>query len=331
MSHYKRVLLPTKITETRHPDSIIELNKLVKILTLTELELVGITSEYNPVLTSSLHSLNNGVYLSITGFTDKYEYLLTSENIPQVDDSNNYVKKNDRELPQEEITIHLSFHVTQYNEYGVPVFPSGLHVKSGDFRDFVGRRTDRRMKKILCVLINDPDSLTLEIINEYTFLEPTINFWDLQSMLINSISELMTKYYNYIIVKEETLLSGADLYNYRVKELSSVEYQIEMHNKKIQEIKNMEDYAINRLVYDKEIKNIRDTIGLLNMHINSSLGMKPEEFKKITEEKKSSLSKFQESHASHDKSLYRQKYIKYKHKYIKLKNKLHSQLRHEVI
>ena len=319
MSEFKQVLVPIQITETRYPDTVIELSKLIKILTIKDLSLVGVTLKYKPLLTSSLRSLNNGVYLSVTGLTDKYEYYLTPENIPQIDESNNYIKKNDRELPQEEITIHISFHVTHYDDYGMPYFPSGLHIKSGDFRDFADKRAEKRMKKISCMLINDFDNSTLEIINEYGFLDSKINFWDLQRLLIESVSDLLTKYYNYVIIKQEMLLSGEDLYNYRVKELRSIENQIETHNKKIQDIQHKSDYTINRSKYDIEIKHIRDTISLLNMHISKLLGMKIDEFKKIIDAKNLGLT-------SGKLVSYKQKYIKYKQKYLILKklNKTHE-------
>jgi len=312
MSNFKQVLLPIETINTRHPDTVIQLDKLTKILTIKELNLVGVTPKYKPVLTSSLHSLNNGVYLSVTGLTDKYEYYLTPENIPQIDESNNYIKKNDRELPQEEITIHISFHVTHYDDYGMPYFPSGLHIKSGDFRDFADKRTEKRMKKISCMLINDFDNSTLEIINDYGFPDSKINFWNLQRLLIESVSDILTKYYNYIIIKQEMLLSGEDLYNYRVKELHSIENQIETHKKKIQDIQHKGDYTINRSKYDLEIKHIRDTISLLNMHITKLLGMKIDEFKKIIDEKNLALT-------SGKKVSYEQKYLKYKQKYLFLK------------
>jgi hypothetical protein len=321
MSEYKRVLLPRKIRETKLPDNLIHLDKLLRIINIKELNSVGITHEHKPDLKSSLHSLNNGIYLSITGLTDKYEYICTSKNILQVDETNNYIKKNDKELPQEEITIHLSFHVSKYDDYGNPIFSNGLHVKSGAFGDFASGREDRRMKKILCSLLNNPDTFTLKIINDFAFSGQKINFWDLQKFLIESISKLMSKHYNSIIIKDEILLTGEDLYNYRVKELASVEEKMQFNNKKIQEIKNMTDYETNRLKYDKEIKNIRDTIGLLNLHINNLLGMKPDEFKKIIESKIHTLPDKIPTDSS-ETSLYKKKYIKYKEKYLNLKNRL---------
>ncbi len=194
----------------------------------------------------------------------------------------------------------------------MPYLPSTLHIKSGDFRDFAEKRIEKRMKKISCMLINDYDNLTLEIINEYAFLDPLINFWELQKILIESISDLLTKYYNYVIIKQEMLLSDEDLYNYRVKELYSIENQIDTHNKKIQDIKHKTDYTINRSKYDLEIKYIRDTISLLNMHISKLLGMKIDEFKKIIDAKNLGLT-------SGKLVSYEQKYLKYKQKYLTLK------------
>lgn len=346
-----RIEIPVNLSGIKNIDEIIDIEKLSTLLSQKNLQRVGITADDNPFVTKSY----NGVYISITGNKDRNNYVLDTSYIPAIGPDGNYIIMSKNAPDFEKITIHLSFHYSRLRTAtGEPTdsqnLGSKLHVKEGSYyeKDFVGRKS-----KINCKLLNDPERKTLQIVNVHGFREQIINFWDLQKKLIESISQLMTMYYDYIIQKKRE--GDEDVEGYTERDVERyVERYVERHAEEYEgdyeaaeeyegdyyeedeeddEEEDVDEEEYKRAEFDKyEIqKNILRT-KMQNIRVMPDYRKNPELQKEydsydnniiklyaeITKVLGMSPEKYKEHHRDYFK-----KYLKYKMKYLDLK-KTHS-------